>query len=142
MKERLANAGITHFKLADIKYVLHGTYAKGDLEKAYGLLVQVDQSDGGIIRPFNPDVKLLGAVNRFGCSCYLDTLLFAMFAQLESFEAILSNSFPDEPRKRLATTLRLWVNTLRAGKLITLDIVGVNSFIAPLPLFKFKLMVS
>ncbi len=47
-----------------------------------------------------------------------------MFARLGSFEAMLYKNFEDEHRKNLATLLRLWVNTLRAGKLITVDIVG------------------
>ena len=83
----------------------------------------LEESEQGIIRRYDPSVKLLGAVNRDGLSCYLDSVLFAMFARLSSFEAILYNNFEDEPRKRLAALLRLWVNTLRIGKLITVDIV-------------------
>ena len=86
----------------------------------------LEDSEEGIIQRYNPDVKLLGAVNREGVTCYLDALLFAMFARLGSFEAMLYNNFEDSPRKRLATLLRLWVNTLRAGKLITTDIVCVT----------------
>jgi len=85
--------------------------------------VLFQESVDGIIRDYNPDVKLLGAVNREGVTCYLDALLFAMFARLANFEAILYNTFDDDPRKRLATVLRLWVNMLRTGKLITTDIV-------------------
>ena len=97
---------------------------KGDTRKAYDLLVLLEDSEEGVLRPFNPKIKLLGAINRHGISCYLDSVLFAMFARLESFEAILYKNFDDEPRKRLATFLRLWVNTLRVGKLITMDLVG------------------
>ena len=85
----------------------------------------LEDSEEGIVNPYNIDVKLLGAVNREGVTCYLDALLFAMFARLGSFEAMLYKNFEDEPRKRLATLLRLWVNILRAGKLITVDIVCV-----------------
>lgn len=116
--------GITNFKEPDISYVLNAAYAKGDSEKAFDLLVLLEESEEGIIKDFDPSVKLLGAVNREGVSCYLDSVLFAMFARLGSFEAILFNNFEDEPRKRLATLLRLWVNTLRVGKLITTDIVS------------------
>lgn len=73
-------------------------------------------------------MKLLGAVNREGVTCYLDALLFAMFARLGSFEAMLYKNFEDPPRKKLATLLRLWVNILRAGKLITTDIVCILIF--------------
>ena len=75
------------------------------------------------MRDYDPQVKLLGAVNRHNVTCYLDATLFAIFARLDSFEAILYNTFDDEPRKRLSTLLRLWVNSLRMGKLITVDIV-------------------
>lgn len=104
--------------------MLNAAYAKGDSEKAFDLLVLLEESEEGIIKDYDPSVKLLGAINREGVSCYLDSVLFAMFARLGSFEAILFNNFEDPPRKRLATLLRLWVNTLRVGKLITTDIVG------------------
>ena len=106
--------------------MLDGAYAQGDSEKAYELLVLLEDSEEGIIRPYDPNEKLLGAVNREGVTCYLDGLLFAMFAVLASFEAMLYKNFEDPPRKRLATLLRLWVNTLRAGKLITPDIVCIS----------------
>lgn len=83
----------------------------------------LNDSEEGIIQSYDPNIKLLGAINREGVTCYLDALLFAMFARLGSFEAMLYKNFEDPPRKRLATLLRLWVNTLRAGKLITTDIV-------------------
>lgn len=81
------------------------------------------ESEEGLIRPYNPDIKMLGAVNRESTTCYLDSLLFAMFARLACFEAMLYMNFEDEKKKRLATLLRLWINTLRLGKLITIDIV-------------------
>lgn len=86
----------------------------------------LEESEEGIVQDYDPNVKLLGAINREGVTCYLDALLFAMFARLGSFEAMLYKNFEDAPRKRLATLLRLWVNTLRAGKLITTDIVRYN----------------
>lgn len=77
----------------------------------------------GILKEYDPTIKLLGAENRNNVTCYLDALLFAMFARLENFEAMLFDNFSDEPRKRLAALLRLWVNMLRTGKLITTDVV-------------------
>lgn len=85
----------------------------------------LEDSVEGIIRPYTPNIKLLGAENRQGVTCYLDALLFAMFARLDCFEAILYKSFNDEPRRKLAILLRFWVNLLRAGKLITTDIVSL-----------------
>lgn len=88
------------------------------------MLLLLEDSIEGIIRTYTPNTKLLGAENRSGVTCYLDALLFAMFARLDCFEAILYKSFTDEPRRKLAILLRLWVNLLRSGKLITTDMVS------------------
>lgn len=84
----------------------------------------LDSSIGGEVLPYQPNLKLLGAVNRNATTCWMDSLLFAMFGRLDSFEAILYNSFADEKRQRLAASLRLWVNMLRTGQLITVDVVS------------------
>jgi len=47
-----------------------------------------------------------------------------MFAKSDVFEAILFNNFEDEPRKKLVIIMRLWVNLLRTGRLVTTDIVS------------------
>lgn len=91
--------------------------------KAFELLVLAADSFDGILKEYDPNVVMLGAENRQNVTCYLDALLFAMFARLDSFEAMLFDSFTDEPRKKLAAMLRLWVNLLRTGKLITVDLV-------------------
>lgn len=123
LTQRLSRVGITSLQEPHVRYALDAKDSGGDLEKAFNLLVLFQQSLDGIVRDYSPNVKLLGAINREGVTCYLDALLFAMFARLGSFEAILYNTFDDEPRKRLAIVLRLWVNMLRTGKLITTDIV-------------------
>jgi hypothetical protein len=87
------------------------------------LLLLFEDTYEGLVKTYDPSTKLLGAENREGVTCYLDALLFAMFARLDSFEAMLYNSFDDLPRKKLAGLLRLWVNMLRSGRLITRDIV-------------------
>ncbi|MCJ1386864.1 hypothetical protein MMC17_009992 [Xylographa soralifera] len=122
LSQRLASFGISAFNDSDIEYVLNTNYAERDAAKAWDLLLLLEDSENFIVKDYNPDVKLLGAVNRHGTTCYLDATLFAIFARLESFEAILYNTFEDEPRKRLSTLLRLWVNALRTGNLITTDI--------------------
>ncbi len=71
---------------------------------------------------------MLGAENREAVTCYLDALLFAMFAKLESFECMLRGESLDEAPKRLAALLRLWVNLLRSGKLIETDMVRNIAF--------------
>lgn len=77
----------------------------------------------GKVNNCEEDRELLGAENRESVTCYLDSLLFAMFARLNNFEGLLYNIDENGPRKRLASLLRLWVNMLRGEKLITVDIV-------------------
>ncbi|KAB2576949.1 hypothetical protein DBV05_g4407 [Lasiodiplodia theobromae] len=120
--QRLTAYGINTLKEPQITYALRSRITNGDVKEATELLVLFEDSVDGILREYNPKTKLLGAENRCAVTCYLDSLLFAMFARLDSFEAMLFDSFADTPRRRLATILRLWVNLLRAGKLITVDI--------------------
>ncbi|KAJ5795091.1 Peptidase C19 ubiquitin carboxyl-terminal hydrolase 2 [Penicillium paradoxum] len=117
--QRIRKLGITTLEEAHISYALQSTH--GDAEKAFSLLLLLEDSIEGIIRSYTPNTKLLGAENRQGVTCYLDALLFAMFARLDCFEGILYKSFNDEPRRKLAILLRLWVNLLRSGRLITTD---------------------
>lgn len=125
LEQRLASIGILDLNSAQIHGALTSLYAQGDTEKAFDLLMLIEDSIEGILQDYNPDVKLVGAVNRQGVTCYLDALLFAMFARLDFFEAILYRPFTDnnDPRRKLVILLRLWVNMLRSGRLITTDIV-------------------
>ena len=104
--------------------ILAMNYANGDPQKAAEFIELEQQSINGIIAPYNPEIKLLGSENNGYVTCYLDSLLFSMFAKLEAYESILKNTFPtDDPRYKLVNLLRLWVNMLRLGKLIHTDIV-------------------
>lgn len=114
-------------KNSDIAHIMNGSYAMGDRAKASEVVDLLDKSESGIVESVQPSRTLLGAVNREGVTCYLDSLLFAMFAVLDSYEAMLHQSFDDEPRKRLALMLRIWVNLFRTGRLITADIVRFSS---------------
>ncbi|KXG49737.1 Peptidase C19, ubiquitin carboxyl-terminal hydrolase 2 [Penicillium griseofulvum] len=119
LAQRLKQLGIIAIEEDHMIYALQTT--EGDIEKAFSLLLLLEDSIEGVIRNYTPNTKLLGAENRQGVTCYLDALLFAMFARLDCFEAILYKSFNDEPRRKLAILLRLWVNLLRSGKLIKTD---------------------
>ena len=119
--------GRTSGKNSDIAHILNGSYAMGDRAKASEVVDLLDKSESGIIESVQPSRTLLGAVNREGVTCYLDSLLFAMFAVLDSYEAMLHQNFDDEPRKQLALMLRIWVNLFRTGRLITTDIVRFSS---------------
>jgi hypothetical protein len=114
-------SGITNLGESQAQYALH--MYPDSLDKAFDVLVLANDSFDGILKDYDPSVQMLGAVNRNMVTCYLDALLFAMFARLDSFEAMLFDNFSDEPRKKLAAVLRLWVNLLRTGRLIAVDLV-------------------
>lgn len=120
LERRVSNLGITELNEKHLTYALQHT--QGDVEKAFEFLLLIEDSIEGIIKGYSPSTKLLGAENREGVTCYLDALLFAMFARLDCFEGILYKRFNDEARGKLSVLLRLWVNMLRSGKFITTDI--------------------
>lgn len=122
---RLQSAGITMFNEANIDYALRSKASNGNMDEAFRLLLLFEDTYEGLVKAYNPNTKLLGAENRCAVTCYLDALLFAMFARLDSFEAMLYHAFEDPPRKKLVGLLRLWVNMLRDGKLITTDITKI-----------------
>ena len=107
---------------AQILYAIRSDFSRGDTDLAFDLLMAISNSSEGLISDYNPHMKLIGAVNRGSVTCFLDSVLFAMFSRLDGFEAMLYNTFDDDSRSRLALLLRLWVNLLRSGKLITTDI--------------------
>jgi hypothetical protein len=117
---RLQGAGITRMQEEQAHYAL--SWSPDDLDQAYDLLVLANESLEGELKDYNPNIDMLGAINRNMVTCYLDALLFAMFARLDSFEAMLYDHFDDEPRRKLAAVLRLWVNLLRTGQLIRVEL--------------------
>ena len=124
VKDRLLRSGIRTYEEADISYVLKSGFISGDTKRAYESLILLSDSVEGIIRPYDPKISLLGAVNWNGVSCYLDSTLFSMFARLDSFEAMLYKDFEDPKRNELASLIRVWVNTVRTGKLAEADVVS------------------
>jgi hypothetical protein len=121
--KRLQELNYHEISKEGIRYALNSKFAGGDPDKAVELLQLQQKAFAGIIQPYNPNVEMLGAENRGNVTCYLDALLFAMFAKLTAFECMLKNDFADESQNKLATLLRLWVNMLRSGKLIHTDMV-------------------
>jgi len=118
---RLDELKIRDISREHIRYALSSKFAEGDIEKAIELMRLQQDAFAGIIAPYNPHTKMLGAENRGAVTCYLDALLFAMFAKIEAFECMLKNDLTDEPQRKLAALVRLWVNMLRSGKLIRTD---------------------
>lgn len=107
-----------------MRETLQSEYAAGDVDKAAEFIEMQSRASAGKIVPYNPKIPMVGAVNREFVTCYLDALLFAMFARMTAYEPMLRHEFTDEPRKKLATLIRLWVNMLRSGKLIHTDMVS------------------
>jgi hypothetical protein len=121
---RLQGAGITRMQEEHAHHAL--SWCPEDLDKAYNILLLANESLEGELKDYDPNIVMLGAINRNMVTCYLDALLFAMFARLDSFEAMLYDNFEDEPRRKLAAVLRLWVNLLRTGQLIRVELVSLD----------------
>ncbi|KAI0914030.1 cysteine proteinase [Ustulina deusta] len=122
--QRAATLGLDLHNLQDeyILYALNSKYSSMNVDKAIEILELIQASLSGEILGYSPATHMLGAENRGNVTCYLDALLFAMFAKLDAFECMLKADIrDDEPRKKLAVLLRLWVNMLRTGKLIETD---------------------
>ena len=126
ISKRLQDAKYDDISQELVRYALNSKFAAGDVDKAVELLQLQRRAFAGIIEPYNPNTEMVGAENRGAVTCYLDALLFAMFANLTAFECMLENDPADEPKRRLAALIRLWVNMLRTGKLIHTDMVCVN----------------
>ena len=120
---RLQGAGITKLGKEQAEHAL--VWYPDDIDKAYDVLVLANESIEGELKNYDTNVQMVGAINRNNVTCYLDALLFAMFARLDAFEAMLFDNFDDEPRKKLAAVLRIWVNMLRTGHLIKIELVGM-----------------
>lgn len=119
---RLMESKGVQIRDSTILWALHSKLTAGNDDLAYNFLLAMSDASEGIISAYNPSVRLRGAVNRQGVTCFLDATLFAIFSRLDSFEAMLYKSFADLPRQRLSFLLRLWVNMLRTGQLVTTDI--------------------
>ncbi|KAH7053837.1 hypothetical protein BKA57DRAFT_390764 [Linnemannia elongata] len=81
------------------------------------------QAVHGTLVPVQQEIVLGGAVNDQMTSCYIDALLFAMFARLSAFEGLLNKDEERLHTHRLQTWLRMFVNQLRSGRLIQAHVV-------------------
>ncbi|KAF9940831.1 hypothetical protein BGZ67_006682 [Mortierella alpina] len=119
-----------------------------DIDQTLQYCQDLVQAVQGTLMPVQQETKLNGAVNDQMTSCYIDALLFAMFARLSAFEGLLNvnldaeddsdsdgsgeveESRREEERQedllhthRLQTWLRMFVNQLRSGRLIQAHVV-------------------
>lgn len=105
-------------------------FTNGDIVRTYTLLRFFQLSENGFFitndgfERLGAHIDFAGAENWENVMCYLDALLFLMFANLESFEPILFllNQHADPKVDQLSGLLRVYVNLLRSGNLITTDI--------------------
>lgn len=128
IQRRLDALNITNITVEHIQDILVTKYANGDPQRTTEFIDIEQKSTSGVILPYDPSVHMVGAENRSAVTCYIDALLFAMFSKLDAFECMLKNQFPaEDPRNRLVTLLRIWVNMLRTGRLIRTDLVSVKT---------------
>ncbi|XWW96487.1 hypothetical protein V2A60_004462 [Cordyceps javanica] len=120
---RLDELNITNVSSEHIKGLLGTGFGDGDVKDTAEFISIEQKSAAGTIVPYNRNVQMLGAENRGGVTCYLDALLFSMFCKLDAFECMLKTEFAvDDPKAKLVNLLRVWVNLLRSGKLIKVDL--------------------
>ncbi|CAG7555586.1 unnamed protein product [Fusarium equiseti] len=119
---RLDELNITNVTTDHIIDIMATKFADHDTDKTVEFIDMEQKAAAGIITPYDPSVDMVGAENRGNVTCYLDALLFSMFAKIDAFECMLKNDFPEEDnRNKLVNLLRMWVNMLRTGKLVHTD---------------------
>ncbi|KAJ2525077.1 hypothetical protein GGI11_000349 [Coemansia sp. RSA 2049] len=78
----------------------------------------------GVLYNIDPRIQMCGAVNSGGTSCYIDSLLMALFGAQSSFDALLYvRDLGSESANKLLAITRLYVNFMRAGELIDVWLV-------------------
>ncbi|KAF4449095.1 hypothetical protein F53441_7584 [Fusarium austroafricanum] len=119
---RLDELNITNVTADHVTDIMATKFADHDPQKTVEFIDLEQKAAAGIIIPYDPSVDMVGAENRGNVTCYLDALLFSMFAKIDAFECMLKNDFPEEDnRNKLINLLRMWVNMLRTGKLVHTD---------------------
>lgn len=76
------------------------------------------EAEEGIMVDIQKDIVMLGCENDRMTSCYIDSVLFTMFARTQSFDGLLFVQAEGVNARVLQTHLRLFVNRLRSGKFI------------------------
>lgn len=112
--------------------MLKSPFTMGDTTKAYHMARFFQLSEAGFFITndgFDCDgniIQYCGAENWENVMCYMDALLFSMFANLESFEPMLFvlNTNNNPMVHQLSGLLRVYVNLMRLGNLITTDVTA------------------
>ncbi|KAJ2812247.1 hypothetical protein H4S07_001530 [Coemansia furcata] len=79
----------------------------------------------GVLYDVDPRIQMCGAVNSGGTTCYIDSLLMALFGTQHSCDGLLymRGDLGSEAANQLQAVCRLVVNYLRAGELIDANLV-------------------
>ncbi|CCG82926.1 Ubiquitin C-terminal hydrolase family protein [Taphrina deformans PYCC 5710] len=120
----LATYGL-HYEVDRARQLLKGRFAHANPTRAVVLALALrDAEDLIVVEPSSS--FLLGAENLRGTTCYLDALLFSMFSRsFPIFDALLYHARPDARANKLVVNLRVFVNLLRCGYLVTHDLVDM-----------------
>ncbi|KAJ2489956.1 hypothetical protein IWW37_003586 [Coemansia sp. RSA 2050] len=79
----------------------------------------------GILCDIDPSIQMSGAVNSGGTTCYIDSLVMALFGAHQSCDGLLyaRGNLGSEAASHLQAVCRLVVNHLRAGELIDASLI-------------------
>jgi hypothetical protein len=110
-------AGDLHLDHQDRETLL--AYCGGDFQAAHTLYCSLRQAFEGFLEPV-PIKPSEALVSNGGNTCYVDSLIFAMFGYLDAFDWLLCKPLVEEDRPLilLQAHLRLFVNNLRTGQAI------------------------
>ncbi|KAJ1730483.1 hypothetical protein LPJ72_004453 [Coemansia sp. Benny D160-2] len=98
--------------------------ARWDVDAALRQLHIVLCTHDGVLYNIDPRIQMCGAANSGGTSCYIDSLLMALFGAQSSFDALLYvRDLGSESANKLLAITRLYVNFMRAGELIDVWLV-------------------
>ncbi|KAJ2073426.1 hypothetical protein GGH13_002005 [Coemansia sp. S155-1] len=79
----------------------------------------------GVLYDIDPRIQICGAVNSGGTTCYIDSLLMALFGAQSSYDGLLymRGDLGSEAANQLQAVCRLVVNYLRAGELVDASLI-------------------
>jgi hypothetical protein len=116
-----------HYDTEGCRKILQGRFCHGNPQRAVNLALALRDAEDLILIEAHAGNLMQGVENMSGATCYLDALLFAMYARtIPLFDALLyQNRAEAYEATRLAVSMRLFVNLLRSGHLITGDLVDM-----------------
>ncbi|KAG9299268.1 hypothetical protein G9A89_013916 [Geosiphon pyriformis] len=116
--------------LEDIGHPIENSQAENLLER-YDWNVElvadyyrdIVNAEEGLVAEINKDVVMVGSENDRVTSCYIDSVLFAMFARMRAFDGLLVGEPKSPNASNLLVHLRLFVNRLRSGNFLNAQMI-------------------